>query len=270
MTQLTDDIQSRLDLARTAALEAGKLTLDFFQREDLAVDRKADRSPVTEADRQAEKLLRERIAANFADDGIIGEEFGEQAGTSPFRWILDPIDGTKSFICGVPLYGTLIGIENDGRSVIGVINIPALGECVYAAVGGGAWHLKDGGEPRPARVSTQASLTEAVFLTSQVDGFAGRDARQVYLDLERQASITRTWGDCYGYLLVATGRADVMIDPEMNIWDAAALQPIIDEAGGSFTDWAGAPSIYSGECVATNGRLHDEVLTITQPFAKRR
>ena len=270
MTNPTDDIQARLELARSAALEAGKLTLEFFQQEGLAVDRKADRSPVTEADRQAEKLLRERIAAAFPDDGIVGEEFGEQAGTSPYRWILDPIDGTKSFICGVPLYGTLVGVEYERRSAVGVINIPALGECVYAAAGGGAWFVKDGGEPRAAEVSARKSLAEAVFLTSQVGSFSGRGAGEVYLDIERQASITRTWGDCYGYLLVATGRADVMIDPEMNLWDAAALQPIIEEAGGRFSDWAGAPSIYSGESIATNGLLHDEVLAVTRSFAKPR
>jgi histidinol-phosphatase len=260
----TPELASRLDLAVGAAREAGQLTLGFFQREDLAVERKADNSPVTAADRQAEQLLRRRIREAFPDDGILGEEFGEEAGTSGFRWILDPIDGTKSFICGVPLYGTLIGVERAGASVVGVIYIAGLDECVYAAIGGGAWYTRGQSAPRPARVSQRDRLADAVFLTSQLDTFYLRGAQQVYLDLERTASITRTWGDCYGYLLVATGRADVMVDPVMNVWDAAALQPILEEAGGVYTDWSGRPTIHAGEGIGCNRALLDQVLAITR------
>jgi histidinol phosphatase-like enzyme (inositol monophosphatase family) len=263
-SEATPELASRLDLAVGAAREAGQLTLGFFQREDLAVERKADHSPVTAADRQAEQLLRRRIREAFPDDGILGEEFGEEAGTSGFRWILDPIDGTKSFICGVPLYGTLIGVERAGASVVGVIYIPGLDECVYAAIGGGAWYTHGQAAPRPARVSQRDRLADAVFLTSQLDTFYLRGAQQVYLDLERAASITRTWGDCYGYLLVATGRADVMVDPVMNVWDAAALQPILEEAGGVYTDWSGRPTIHAGEGIGCNRTLLDQVLAITR------
>jgi histidinol phosphatase-like enzyme (inositol monophosphatase family) len=263
-SEATPELASRLDLAVGAAREAGQLTLGFFQREDLTVERKADNSPVTAADRQAEQLLRRRIREVFPDDGILGEEFGEEAGTSGFRWILDPIDGTKSFICGVPLYGTLIGVERAGASVVGVIYIPGLDECVYAAIGGGAWYTRGQAAPRPARVSQRDRLTDAVFLTSQLDNFYPRGAQQVYLDLERAASITRTWGDCYGYLLVATGRADVMVDPVMNVWDAAALQPILEEAGGVYTDWSGRPTIHAGEGLGCNRALLDQVLAITR------
>ncbi|MCU0874066.1 MAG: histidinol-phosphatase [Pirellulaceae bacterium] len=263
-SEATPELASRLDLAVGAAREAGQLTLGFFQREDLAVQRKADNSPVTAADRQAEQLLRRRIREAFPDDGILGEEFGEEAGTSGFRWILDPIDGTKSFICGVPLYGTLIGVERAGASVVGVIYIPGLDECVYAAIGGGAWYTHGQAAPRPARVSQRDRLADAVFLTSQLDTFYLRGAQQVYLDLERAASITRTWGDCYGYLLVATGRADVMVDPVMNVWDAAALQPILEEAGGVYTDWSGRPTIHAGEGIGCNRTLLDQVLAITR------
>lgn len=263
-SEATPELASRLDLAVGAAREAGQLTLGFFQREDLAVERKADNSPVTAADRQAEQLLRRRIREAFPDDGILGEEFGEEAGTSGFRWILDPIDGTKSFICGVPLYGTLIGVERAGASVVGVIYIPGLDECVYAAIGGGAWYTHGQAAPRPARVSQRDRLADAVFLTSQLDTFYLRGAQQVYLDLERAASITRTWGDCYGYLLVATGRADVMVDPVMNVWDAAALQPILEEAGGVYTDWSGRPTIHAGEGIGCNRTLLDQVLAITR------
>jgi histidinol-phosphatase len=261
-------ISQRLDLALAAAREAGRLTLEFFRRDDLAVERKPDRSPVTQADRQAEQLLRRRIAEVFPDDAILGEEYGEQPGSSGYRWILDPIDGTKSFVCGVPLYGTMVGVEHEGRSLVGVVDIPALGECVYAGSGLGAWYCHGESEPRAARVSQCASLDEAVFLTSQLDLFAGRGAMEAFQQLEQRAAITRTWGDCYGYVLVATGRADVMLDPLMNVWDAAALQPIIEEAGGAFTDWTGRPTIHSGESLACSRPLLEPLLAITRRFRR--
>ena len=263
------DISKRLDLALAAAREAGRLTLEYFQQDGLQVDRKADHSPVTTADRQAEQLLRRRITEAFPEDAILGEEFGEQPGSSGFRWVLDPIDGTKSFICGVPLYGTMVGVESDGRSVVGVVDIPALGECVYAGAGLGAWYCCGDSPPREARVSRCSNLDDAVFLTSQVDSFAKRQAMDVYLALERRAAITRTWGDCYGYLLIATGRADLMIDPLMNVWDAAALQPILEEAGGAFTDWQGIPTIHSGEAIGCPRPLLGDVLDITRRFPRR-
>jgi histidinol phosphatase-like enzyme (inositol monophosphatase family) len=268
MTGPAPELAARLDLAVSAAREAGQLTLAFFQREDLTFERKADDSPVTEADRQAERLLRRRIHENFPDDGILGEEFGEQAGTSGFRWILDPIDGTKSFICGVPLYGTLIGVERSGTSVVGVIHLPGLDECVYAASGGGAWYTHGSASPRPARVSQRDRVSDAVVLTSQLDNYYPRGAHQAYLELERAAYITRMWGDCYGYLLVATGRADVMVDPVMNVWDAAALQPVLEEAGGVYTDWSGRPTIHGGEGIGCNRLLLDQVLAITRRFVR--
>jgi histidinol phosphatase-like enzyme (inositol monophosphatase family) len=243
------------------------LTLEYFQREDLQVERKDDKSPVTAADRQAEQLLRKRVKDAFPEDGILGEEFGEESGTSGFRWILDPIDGTISFISGVPLYGTLVGVEHERDGVIGVICIPALGECIYAARGGGAWYLKGDSRPCPATVSHRDRLGDAVFLTSQIDSFRARGAEDAYLALEKAARVTRTWGDCYGYLLVATGRADVMVDPVMNLWDAAALQAVMEEAGGVFCDWRGAPTIHSGEGIGCNRELLPQVLAITGPFA---
>ncbi len=263
------DILSRLNLAKSAALAAGRHTLKYFQAAGVRVERKSDNSPVTIADREAEQILREQITAAFPDDGIIGEEFGEQAGTSGYRWILDPIDGTKSFICGVPLYGTLIGVEHDGESVAGVIFIPGLDECVYAAKGHGAWYVKGETEPVPAQVSTRDRLTDCAFITSQVDLFRRRGAAEAYRRLEEAAYITRTWGDCYGYLLVATGRADAMVDADMHVWDAAALQPILEEAGGTFTNWQGRRTIYGGEGVATNGHVLEEVLDVTREYSSR-
>jgi histidinol phosphatase-like enzyme (inositol monophosphatase family) len=263
MTQ-NDPIEARLDLARTIAREAGDVTLRYYQRPDLAVERKSDASPVTAADRDAETLLRQRIAGAFPDDAILGEEFGATEGTSGFRWILDPIDGTKSFICGVPLYTTLIGVEHADQSVIGVIHAPALDETAWGATGHGAWYSGGGRPPAPARVSTKKSLAGGVFLTSQVDLFDVRGARHVFDRLQAIAGITRTWGDAYGYLLVATGRAEAMVDAFMNVWDAAALLPILEEAGGTYTDWNGQRTILGGEGVATNGHVLQEVLTITK------
>ena len=252
----------RLEIGLAAAREAGRLTLGYFNRPDLLVERKADASPVTIADRQAEQLLRDRLSAAVPDDGILGEEFGEQPGTSGCRWILDPIDGTKSFIHGVPLYGTLVGLECEGRCPLGIIVVPALDECVYAASGSGAWYVRGDRSPQRARVSDKATLADSLFCTSETRSFDQRGAAGAYQRLNAAAGLSRTWGDCYGYLLVATGRAEVMVDPIMNVWDAAAIQPIIEEAGGTFTDWQGRPTIHSGEGLATNGRLLAEVLPL--------
>ncbi len=258
------DIADRLALAREAAREAGEITLRHFRRDDLKIERKRDDSPVTVADRGAEEHLRRRIADAFPDDAILGEEFPEREGTSGFRWILDPIDGTKSFIHGVPLYGTLVGVEHQGASVLGVNRIPALDECVYAGKGQGAWYVSGDRPPVPARVSQCPRLAEGLFLTSEVVNFDHRGRREVYDRLQAIARLTRTWGDCYGYLMLATGRADLMVDPIMEVWDAAALLPILEEAGGTFTDWQGRPTIHSREGIATNGHILDEVLAITR------
>ena len=207
------EMTSRLVLALQIAREAGKITLEYFRREDLEVERKDDDSPVTAADRRAEEHLRSRIAEAFAHDAVVGEELTDRPGNSPFRWIVDPIDGTKSFIHGVPLYGTLIGIEHEGEPVAGVIHVPALDECVYASRGSGAWYVEGQKSKRPARVSGQAPLSQGLFLTSEVAGFDEIGRRDVYDRLQSTARLSRTWGDCYGYLMVATGRAELMVDP---------------------------------------------------------
>lgn len=258
------ELATRLELAVAAAREAGAITLSYFRRDNYAVELKRDQSPVTVADRQAEQKLRERIAAAFPDDAILGEELADRPGNSGFRWILDPIDGTKSFISGVPLYSTLIGVENGGRSVVGVIHVPAMDEMVYAAAGGEAWTVRCGGAAVRARVSSKARLAESLFCTSEVKTFEKTGRRAAFDQLQAACRLSRTWGDGYGYLLVATGRAEVMVDPSMNVWDCAALQPILEAAGGTFTDWQGKPTIHGGEAVATNGRVLDEVLAITR------
>lgn len=256
------ELIARLDFARVAALEAGAIAMRHFQDRDLNVERKADASPVTVADRNAEKHLRQEIARRYPRDGIVGEEFGIAEGSSGYRWILDPIDGTNSFIHGVPLFGTLIGMEFEGQTALGIIHFPALNEMVFAAAGHGAWHARSGGDVARCYVATRKTLAESLCCTSGIQYFIKRGAVGIIDELTRRCRLSRTWGDCYGYMLIATGRADIMIDPVMNLWDCAALKPVIEEAGGAFTDWRGVPRIDGGEALATNQELLPQVLEL--------
>lgn len=254
-------LAGRLAAAIELARVGGQSTLEWFCRTDIDVERKGDDSPVTVADRGAEQLIRNTLSQRFPDDAVLGEEFGEQAGTTGYRWIVDPIDGTKSFISGVPLYSTLIGVVADGQCKAGVIYIPALDELVFAGRGIGAWHSRRGAPLTPAVVSKR-QLKDGLFVASQLDSFAKRGAKAGLEALEKEAYVTRTWGDGYGYLLVATGRAELMVDPVANAWDLAAVEPIIEEAGGRFTSWSGKPSPFEGDGIATNGLIHRQVLDI--------
>lgn len=263
------ELAERLAAARRAAVAAGRETLRWFRNGDLAVTLKADRSPVTQADLAAEEVLRRELLGAFPDDGFLGEETGATRGRSVYEWVCDPIDGTKSFIHGVPLYATLVGCrrcggtpEAAGSPIVGVIAIPAMDESVFAAVGSGAWHQWGDAEPTPARVSATTVLSDGLFVTSDVTSFDARGRRDARDALEATCRLSRTWGDGYGYLLVATGRAEAMVDPLLNPWDAAAVMPVIVEAGGRFSDWRGQPRIDSGDGVATNGLVHAEVLEI--------
>lgn len=261
----TAAVSERLEVALEAVRQATPETLRWFGASDLTVDEKADQSPVTQADRAAEAALRAALLGRFPQDGFLGEETGTVAGTSGFEWIVDPIDGTKSFIQGVPLFATLVGCRQQGQGVLGIVAIPALAEVVYAATGGGAWHVRSGEPPRPARVSSRATLARAVLCSSDFTSFrrwsGGRERGEAARDrLEADCGVCRTWGDGYGYLLVATGRAEVMVDPLMNPWDAAAVETVVTEAGGRFTDWHGRSRIDSGDGIASNGLVHEEVL----------
>lgn len=261
------DVEKRLDFAVKIARQAGEYTLQYFRTPGLEVHRKGDGSPVTVADRGAEELLRSEISRVFPQDSILGEEFGDTPGTSNFCWVLDPIDGTKSFISGVPLYTTLVAVMRENQPLIGVIFAPAVNEMVFAACGGGCWHVLDGAEPSRCQVSKVDNLADAVFLTTCVRSFTvdrNPDGRPVFDSLASACRVTRTWGDAFGYLLVATGRAEIMMDAIMNLWDAAALKPIIDEAGGVFADWQGRPTVHSGESVAVNAALANVVLEVLQ------
>jgi histidinol-phosphatase len=262
--------QARLETALAAVRLAAAETLRWFERPDLAVEEKADQSPVTAADRAAEALLRRELLGRFPDDAFLGEETGATPGKSGYEWVVDPIDGTKSFIRGVPLYATLVGCRRGESGVVGVIAIPALDELVWAAAGGGAWHARRGHAPTAARVSHRAGLDEALLCTSDFTSFAdhagGRaGGERARAGLEAACRICRTWGDGYGYLLVATGRAEAMVDPVMNRWDAAAVETVVVEAGGRFTDWKGRGRIDAGDGIATNGLVHDAALRLLSP-----
>lgn len=244
-----------LEVARHAVERAGRLTLEHYRSVSLVVETKADASPVTIADRGAEALLRKELAAAFPRDGLFGEELGDTPGTSGRRWIIDPIDGTQSFIRGVPFYGVLVGLEVDGRCEVGVAGFPALGETLWAVRGGGAF-----ANGEPARVSAVRTLAEATVVTSDAGPRHFGDKFDAFVRLLGRVARHRGWGDCYGYALVATGRAEVMLDPLLNPWDIAALVPILEEAGAVFCDWKGGSSIYAGSGIGTTAVLRDEVL----------
>lgn len=242
------------EFAVSAAWQAGRQTLMHYQT-GVAVQRKVDRSLVTEADRHAEQLLRGLITSRFPDHSIVGEEFGADDRASTHRWIVDPIDGTNTFVRGVPFYGVLVALEVDGTPVVGVSYFPALDEMIAAAQGLGCfWN------GRRARVSQVTTLSEACVAYTDSRGVRERLGDD-WEALQEATALQRGWGDCYGHCLVATGRADIMLDPRMNPWDCAALIPILQEAGGRFTDWKGAIAIDGGDAVSTNGVLHDEILT---------
>jgi len=250
------NLSELLEVATEAAWAAGRHTLAYFNT-TVAIEIKPDKSPVTQADKEAEQICRTIIAKHFPDHGILGEEGGESKGTVPIRWIVDPIDGTISFVRGVPLYGTLVAVEVEGEPKVGVIYLPALDEMVTGAAGMQA--LWNG---RPCHVSAKTQMSEAMVCTYDQQAWKNQPG---FERLTASAKLTRTWADCYGYVLVATGRAEVCLDPIMAIWDNAALLPVIESAGGRFTDLQGTRTIRSRTALATNGTLHEEALSFFNP-----
>lgn len=264
MSTLDPALEARWTFATQIAREAGELTLTHFRNRGLAVQTKRDGSPVTIADQDAEKRLRALVEARFGEDGILGEEFGERKGSSGYRWVFDPIDGTKSFVCGVPLYGTMVAVMKGDEPVVGVINMPALGEVVHAAKGAGCWLERAGHPKAQARVSGVTDLKEAVFVFTAPEVYTNAGRWDAFQRLSHGTRLSRGWSDCYGCVLVATGRADVWAEPTVALWDVAAALPIIEEAGGMYTDFAGTRDVTTGSCVATNGALHAAALGLAR------
>lgn len=261
-TNASHEVGTRVEVALRAALEAGRLIERHARARSYSVDTKGDGSPVTTADREAEECIVGIVRQTFAGDAILGEEFGEQAGNGRFRWTIDPIDGTASFVHGVPLYGTLIGLELNGRCVGGVIHMPGLHETVYGGEGGGAWHLTRDGERHAARVSRVDRAAEAMVCVTSLDYFTKQGRVEEFQRIARACRSMRGWSDCYSHLLVATGRADAVIEPSLHPWDIAASIAIIREAGGRTTSWSGEETAYSGDGVVSNGLVHDELLAV--------
>jgi histidinol-phosphatase len=244
-----------IEAAAEAARVAGAVALGHYQR-GVVVETKGDGTPVSVADREAEEAVRAWLSVRFPEDGILGEELGATRPEAPRRWLVDPIDGTKTFVRRVPLWGTLVALVQGEEVLAGAAFFPAVGELLVAARGGGCrWN------GRPAHVSSVSQLSLATVLATD-EHFGGNTSQTArWSRLAAASGLMRSWGDCYGYLLVATGRAEAMVDGVMAPWDSAALKPIIEEAGGVFTDWKGRPSAFGGDSIATNAALATAVRT---------
>jgi len=257
---LADD----LDLAHSLADAADAITLDRFRALDLQVDTKPDLTPVSDADRSVERSLRGLVQAARPGDALLGEEYGAD-GDGPRRWVVDPVDGTKNFVRGVPVWATLIALQVEGEVVVGVVSAPALGRRWWAARGTGAWTGASVTDRRQLQVSGVSRLTDAHLSYSSLSGWEEQGRLPGLLDLSRRVWRTRAFGDFWSHVLVAEGAVDVSCEPEVSLWDLAPLQVVVEEAGGRFTDLTGVATPYGGSVVCTNGLLHDDVLAALQP-----
>jgi len=259
MPRYSDD----LSLAHVLADTADAISMARYKALDLHVQAKPDLTPVTDADTAVEKALRGTLSRSRPRDGVLGEEFGATkapAGPSTRQWVIDPIDGTKNFIRGVPVWATLIALMQADQPVVGLVSAPALGRRWWAAVGHGAYAGKHTMAATPIKVSGVGRLADASFCYSDLTGWEEVSRLDEMLDIMRATWRNRSYGDFYGYMLVAEGAVDIMVEPELSLWDVAALVPIVTEAGGTFTDLAGRPGPAGGSAIATNGKLHDEIL----------
>jgi histidinol-phosphatase len=249
-----------LALAHELADLADEITLGRFRAEDLVVETKPDLTPVSEADRAVERALRDRLAAVRADDAVVGEEYGMRAGAdAKRRWIVDPIDGTKSYVRGVPVWATLLALEAEGELILGVVSAPALGRRWWGSAGRGAF-ARENGSTRSLRVSGVQELADAQLCFSDFDGWLREGRIGALLDLSGRCWRTRGYGDFWQHMLVAEGAAEIAVDPGVSLWDLAAVLVVVREAGGRLTDLDGVQRADGGDGVSTNGWLHDEVL----------
>jgi histidinol-phosphatase len=257
------DLQPDLQFALRLADEADALSMARFRATDLVVTTKPDLSPVSDADKAVEQAIRSAIGRDRHGDSVLGEEFGT-IGQSSRQWIIDPIDGTKNYVRGVPVWATLIALAIDGVPQVGVVSAPALGKRWWAAKGSGAW-MRDavlGEDERGIHVSAVADLADASASCSGLSRWDAAGKLENYLALSRTVWRTRDYGDMWPYMMVAEGRVDVAGELDLQVYDMAALVPIVEEAGGTFTSVTGEPGPWHHSAVATNGRLHDAVLAI--------
>lgn len=248
-----------LRLAHVIADQVDGLTMDRFRAQDLKVETKPDTSPVTDADRQAEQIVRAQLSRTRPRDAVVGEEYGS-TGHGARRWVIDPIDGTKNFVRGVPVWATLIALVEEDEVVVGVVSAPALGRRWWAAQGAGAYSGRSLSAATRLAVSQVERLGDASLSYSSLSGWEERGRLEPFLDLTRDVWRTRAYGDFWSYVLVAEGAVDIATEPELALHDMAALVPIVTEAGGRFTSLAGVPGPFGGDALATNGRLHEAVL----------
>jgi histidinol-phosphatase len=254
---MNSDWRSRYDAAVEAARVAGKHALSHFDC-GIECEWKPDHSPVTKADREAETILRTALLQAFPNDGFFGEEFGELPGTSGFRWIVDPIDGTRSFVRNIPIWATLIGLEYRGEQIAGVACLPAMGGVTYRALrGDGAFR-----DERRIHVTDVPNLDDAVMFYSSLSWFAKAGREPHFLALAKQTQRQRGFGDFYGFVLVAQGSGELMVEHGVHFWDVAGLKVIVEEAGGRFSNWANEVTIHSPDVIASNGKLHEVALNI--------
>ena len=253
-----------LPLAHELADLADSITTARFGALDLVVDTKPDLTPVSDADRAVERALRDRVASARPGDAVVGEEYGSE-GSGSRRWIVDPIDGTKNFVRGVPVWATLVALEIDGVVQTGVVSAPALGRRWWATRGDGAWTGASAATARPCRVSQVAVVDDAHLSYSSLNGWDARGLLDGFLDLAGRVWRTRAFGDFWSHMLVAEGAVDISCEPEVSLWDLAALQVVVEEAGGRFTDLSGVDRPDGGSVVCSNGLLHDAALTALQP-----
>jgi histidinol-phosphatase len=253
---LNSEWKTRYELAVDTAQQAGRLALNYFETV-LEVESKHDQSPVTIADRETEALIRTRLLAAFPGDGFLGEESGAVPGTSGFRWIIDPIDGTRNYVRGIPIWGTLVGLEYRDEQIAGIAVAPPLGQTFRALRGDGAYR-----DDKRIRVSDISGFATAQLFYSTIGWFFKAGCQDSFLELCRRSHRQRGFGDFYGFVLVAQGSGELMVEHGVHAWDVAALKVIVEEAGGRFTNWDGGSSIHKPDVIASNGKLHDEALRI--------
>lgn len=248
-----------LRLAHVIADQVDAVTISRFTAVDLMVETKPDLTPVTDADRAAEELIRSQLKRTRPRDAVLGEEFGS-SGHGARQWIIDPIDGTKNFVRGVPIWATLIALVDAGQPVLGLVSAPALGRRWWAATGTGAWTGRSLSSARRLKVSRVDRLSDASLSYASLGGWESRHRSEAFLELARTVWRTRAYGDFWSYMLVAEGAVDLACEPELELYDMAALVPIVVEAGGRFTSLAGVDGPFGGNAVATNGLLHAATL----------